>query len=76
MNLRKKVAKLPIFDATEIQNTIYAIQKETGIRGRKLYMPIRIATTREMHGPELAASVELLGKEKALKHLEKTLAEM
>ncbi|EJF00141.1 glutamate--tRNA ligase [Liquorilactobacillus mali] len=72
----KNVAELPLFDATEIQNTIYAIQKETGIRGRKLYMPIRIATTRETHGPELAASIELLGKEKALKHLEKTLAEM
>ncbi|KRM95924.1 glutamyl-trna synthetase [Liquorilactobacillus aquaticus DSM 21051] len=72
----ERVNKLSIFDATEIQNTIYSIQKDTGIRGRKLYMPIRIATTREMHGPELAASIELLGRKKALEHLKKTLDEM
>ncbi len=39
-------------------------------------MPIRIATTREMHGPELAPSIELLGRQKVLEHLDKTLAEM
>ena len=72
----KRVKKLPIFDATEIQNTIKAIQKETKIRGRQLYMPIRIATTRAMHGPDLAPSIELLGREKALKHLEQTLKEI
>ena len=66
----------PIFDAVEIQNTIRSIQKDTKIKGRKLYMPIRIATTREMHGPELAPSIELLGREKALKHLKQTLEEM
>ena len=72
----ERVKKLPIFDATEIQNTIKAIQKETKIRGRQLYMPIRIATTRAMHGPDLAPSIELLGREKALKHLEQTLKEI
>ena len=39
-------------------------------------MPIRIATTRAMHGPDLAPSIELLGREKALKHLEQTLKEI
>ena len=72
----KKVKELPIFDAVSIQKMIRQIQKDTGVRGRKLYMPIRIATTREMHGPELAPSIELLGREKVLRHLEQTLAEM
>lgn len=72
----ERVKDLPIFDAVEIQNTIRSIQKDTKIKGRKLYMPIRIATTREMHGPELAPSIELLGREKALKHLKQTLEEM
>ena len=35
-----------------------------------------IATTREMHGPELAPSIELLGKKRVLEHLNKTLEEM
>ena len=39
-------------------------------------MPIRIATTREMHGPSLPDSIELLGKDRVLAHLEKTLAEI
>lgn len=72
----KKVQALPIFDAYAIQNAIRSIQQETKIKGRKLYMPIRIATTREMHGPDLAPSIELLGRTKVLEHLEKTLAEM
>lgn len=71
-----RVAELPIFDATEIQATIKAIQKDTKIKGRALYMPIRIATTRAMHGPDLAPSIELLGREKALEHLKQTLKEI
>ena len=72
----EKVKSMPLFDAGEIQNAIFDIQTETGVRGRKLYMPIRIGTTRKSHGPELAASVELLGRKKALAHLEQTLTEM
>ncbi|MFT8820897.1 MAG: glutamate--tRNA ligase [Liquorilactobacillus nagelii] len=72
----EKVKSMPLFDAGEIQNVIFDIQTETGVRGRKLYMPIRIGTTRKSHGPELAASVELLGRKKALAHLEQTLTEM
>jgi nondiscriminating glutamyl-tRNA synthetase len=72
----EKVKSMPLFDAGEIQNAIFDIQAETGVRGRKLYMPIRIGTTRKSHGPELAASVELLGRKKALAHLEQTLTEM
>jgi nondiscriminating glutamyl-tRNA synthetase len=55
---------------------IKSIQKDTKIKGRQLYMPIRIATTREMHGPSLPDSIELLGKEKVLAHLAKTLKEI
>lgn len=34
-----------------------------------LYMPLRIATTGIMHGPDLASSICLLGKEKVLSRL-------
>ncbi|WP_034994195.1 glutamate--tRNA ligase [Liquorilactobacillus vini] len=72
----KRIEKMSLFDAGEIQNTIYDIQAATGVRGRKLYMPIRIGTTRKTQGPELAAAIELLGRKKALVHLKQTLAEM
>ena len=72
----KRTEKLPIFDANEIQNTIKAIQKDTKIKGRQLYMPIRIATTRVMHGPAIAPAIELLGRQNALANLQKTLKEI
>lgn len=72
----RRAEELPVFDAVSILDMIRDIQKDTGVRGRKLYMPIRIATTREMHGPELGPAVELLGRDRALRHLEQTLKEM
>ncbi|WP_429970571.1 glutamate--tRNA ligase [Fructilactobacillus sp. Tb1] len=68
-----KIKDLPIFDKVEILKTIKAVQKETKIKGRKLWMPIRIAVTHEMEGPELPESIELIGREKTLKHLQQTL---
>ena len=47
------------------------IQKETGIKGKNLFMPTRIAITGVQHGPELANILYLLGKEKILDRIEK-----
>ena len=57
------------FTADRIKPLIKEIQKETGIKGRKLFMPIRIATSGQMHGPELANVLEVLGKAKVLDHI-------
>ncbi len=46
------------------------IQKETGIKGKNLFMPTRIAITGVEHGPELQNILYLLGKEELLKRLE------
>ena len=67
--LEKKFADLEVFDTVNILAAIKAVQKETGVKGRKLWMPIRIAITHEMHGPELPESLELLGHELSMKHL-------
>ncbi|HJG03527.1 MAG TPA: hypothetical protein K8V99_02940 [Megamonas funiformis] len=42
--------------------------------GKSVYMPIRIALTGQMHGPDLAGLVEVLGYERAAKRIERTLA--
>lgn len=73
---QKRIQALPIFDSVEVFKTIKAIQKDTGIKGRKLWMPIRIAVTHEMHGPELPESVELVGRQKAIEHIEQTLKQL
>jgi glutamyl-tRNA synthetase len=42
-----------------------AVKRETGARGRALFMPLRCALTGLDHGPELAVLLPLIGFEKA-----------
>lgn len=58
------------FDEDHVFACIKATQKEAKAKGKMLYMPIRIATTGIMHGPDLASSIVLLGKETVLERLE------
>ncbi|AGM99713.1 glutamate--tRNA ligase [Streptococcus iniae] len=57
------------FQPETIFPQIKAIQKETGIKGKNLFMPIRIAVSGEMHGPDLPNTIYLLGREKSIQHL-------
>lgn len=70
---RDQVATVEPFVAEEIQKCIKNVQKATGVKGRNLYMPIRVGTTGVQHGPELPQAIQLLGREKTLDHLEKTI---
>ena len=44
-------------------------QVESGNKGKLLYMPLRIALTGAMHGPDFTSLLMLLGKEEILKRL-------
>jgi glutamyl-tRNA synthetase len=46
-----------------------AIKAATGRKGKGLFMPLRLALTGLDHGPELAALLPLIGREKSLKRL-------
>ncbi len=52
------------------------IQKQVGVsaqvKGKQLFMPIRIATTGASHGPEVKNIVPLLGKSRVLKRIRHT----
>ncbi len=50
------------------------VQNETGVRGKNLWMPTRVALTGEAHGPALPAVVEILGLETCLNRLRAQLA--
>lgn len=47
------------------------IQKETGIKGRNLFMPSRVAISGVTHGPELSHVLYLYGKDKVLDNIKK-----
>ncbi|MEN2769137.1 glutamate--tRNA ligase [Ornithinibacillus xuwenensis] len=71
-----KLIHLDEFNKDTIKDQIKATQKETGHRGKKLFMPIRVATTGQTHGPELPLAIELLGKEVILERLDDLLKEL
>ena len=73
---KKQLDLIPRFTSVQIMNAIQATRKATGIKGRKLFMPIRIATTRSMVGPGIGEAMELLGKERVLEHIDLTLKQM
>lgn len=55
----------------DISNLINEVKEEARVKGKMLFMPIRIATSGLMHGPELADTIYLLGREKVLNNLSK-----
>ncbi|SET72669.1 glutamyl-tRNA synthetase /glutamate--tRNA(Gln) ligase [Oceanobacillus limi] len=71
-----KLIHLDDFNKDTIKAQIKATQKETGHRGKKLFMPIRVATTGQTHGPELPFAIELLGKDVILTRLDNVLKEL
>jgi glutamyl-tRNA synthetase len=46
-----------------------AIAEATGAKGRALYQPLRLGLTGEDHGPEMAALLPLIGRERAAARL-------
>lgn len=55
----------------EVASTMMkGIQKKTGIKGKNLYMPTRIALTGQQHGPDLTSILILLGKDEIVKRVE------
>lgn len=53
-----------------IKAKIKSIQKEYNIKGKSLFMPIRIILTGQMHGPELAETIVILGEEQIFNNLQ------
>jgi nondiscriminating glutamyl-tRNA synthetase len=68
-----QLEELESFEPSEIKAAIKATQKETGQKGKKLFMPIRVATTGQTHGPELPQAISLLGKDVVKARLESLL---
>ncbi len=52
-----------------ITNAINNVKEKAEVKGKMLYMPIRIKVSGIMHGPELPDTIYLLGKDTVLKRL-------
>lgn len=57
-----------------VKAAIKSIMKETKLKGKFVFMPIRVAITGQMHGADLNYIVTLFGKDKTAARLEAALA--
>ena len=71
--LKAQLAALPEWNAEDVKKIFKTISKETGLKGKKVFMPIRVALTGQMHGPDLHFIIPVLGPELVAKRLQKTV---
>lgn len=57
------------FNIETIKSAVKEVQKQTGIKGKPLFMGIRVLVSGSEHGPDLTQTLNLLGKETILKRL-------
>lgn len=64
-----EISNITNWSIEEIVSAINKTKERSGLKGKMLFMPIRIKTTGQMHGPELPDTIYLLGKEVVLSRL-------
>ena len=68
--LKEELDTIEEIDEEFAKNIMKRIQKKTGIKGKNLFMPVRVALTGNVHGPELANIIYVLGKQNILKRID------
>jgi len=71
--VRDAFAQLPTFDAASIESALKATATALGVKVGILIHPTRLALTGHPHGPSLYHLIEVLGKEKVARRIEKAL---
>ncbi|HEY4537659.1 MAG TPA: glutamate--tRNA ligase [Erysipelothrix sp.] len=63
--------KLPEeWSVENLRTSFNETKEETGIKGKSLFMGLRISTTHQSHGPDLMSAIFLLGKDQVKERLE------
>ncbi len=65
----EKFKLLTTLDGPSIKAIFKSIQAETGLKGKPLFMPVRLKLTGQLHGAELANIIPMLGKDITLQRL-------
>ncbi|CVK21192.1 glutamate--tRNA ligase [Sporomusa sphaeroides] len=73
---KNKLAALETVEPAAVQAILKGIVKELKLGGKKVYMPVRIAVTGKMHGPELINLIPLIGKDRTLARIDSLIAKI
>ena len=69
----EELPKVEVLDAPEIKALFKSIQKITKLKGKDVFMPIRVALTGNQHGPDLAKVIPLLGAERTVNRVKASM---
>lgn len=75
VNLENAIEDLKQWNEANIKQLISDIGNLLAIKGKNLFMPIRIYTTKQSHGAELSKVIWLYGKEKVLANINYLIGE-
>ena len=67
LSLIKKQENL---NSENFKKLVMMIQDDTKIKGKNLWMPIRLAITGQMHGPDIGNIVEILGRDEVIRRIQ------
>lgn len=71
--LSVKLGEVEAVDVPAVKATFKTLQKELGVKGKNLFMPIRVAVTGQVHGPDIAMLIEIIGRENAVERIRYSL---
>ena len=71
--LKEKLRTQSLDEPAGFFSLMKGVQKETGVKGKNLWMPVRIALTGEFHGPELGVIAYYLGNDEMIRRLDTAL---
>ncbi|HGY55034.1 MAG TPA: glutamate--tRNA ligase [Caldithrix abyssi] len=71
----EKVGQYDPLNLDTFRSLMKEVQKESGLKGKDLWMPVRAALTGTVAGPELPAVIQVFGKEKVQRLLKNILRE-
>ena len=67
LSLIKKQENL---NSENFKKLVMMIQDDTKIKGKNFWMPIRLAITGQMHGPDIGSIVEILGRDEVIRRIQ------
>ena len=70
---KRQLEMLEDWSVEGLAAAIKQVQVNTGIKGKPLFMGIRVAVTTSLHGPDLKNSILMIGKEETLKRVNQCL---
>ncbi|MFF0830836.1 glutamate--tRNA ligase [Brevibacillus sp. NPDC003359] len=70
----KHLSAQDAYNVDVIKAVLKDVQKDTGHKGKALFMPVRVGATGQAHGRDLAETLYLLGRDKVIARAEQVIA--